>query len=160
MLAGQGAIPKSTRRAHPESQRTQEGHHGGAEPPMLGQAAVQAVLLGRRGRSWGSWLQAAQPRDAAGDLRGQGNKSGVQSAQTQLRAGVRAWPWHDLTARLPAGHGPQPTLEQPTAAAVKMQLGFCRASPHWLSRGPCPATHSGHVPSPSHVPSCSSAPAF
>ena len=149
MLAGERAILKSTHRAHPEPQRALEGHHRGLSPPPQGRRQ-------RRLCCWGAGERGAQPRDAAGDLQGQGDKSGLLGTETQLKAGARAWPWQDHGSTLQPGF--QPTLEQPMPAAGNVQLGFYCASPHRLYRGSGPATRANHVPFPPHVPSCPSAP--
>lgn len=125
-----------------------EGASRRAEPPLVG----QVVLLGCR-RSG----ELAPGRPAQGCCWGPpGTRQNTWGPEHPYS--TQGWGRSLAMALSSSRHGPQPTLRQPIPAAGKMQLGCCRASLHWLSWAACPATHSGHIPSPWHVSSCPSAP--
>lgn len=118
---------------HPQSlcQLTESlgGHYRELSPPQQGRGG-QAVLLECRGK------REPSPGHCWGPL---GTRQQIQGPE-HPHAGLGQEP------------GPGITFQPGTAnASQEGAVGI-------LLRGPCPATHSDHVPSPSHVPTCFSAP--
>lgn len=111
MLAGEGAIPKSTRRAHPESQRTQEGHHGGGLSPSC----------------WGRWLCCWGAGEGAGG-------AGSRQPSPGMLLGISGDKATNLGSRVPR---PSSGLGQEPDPGMTFQPGFqpgTAPSPPWNSQ--------------------------